>query len=149
MFSQLAIDKDNMQGYNLIVVYNHKADKILLCERLKEPYLGLYNFIGGKIETGESSLSAAYRELFEETGIKEGDIKLVRLMDFVYFLQNCYVEVFAGRLNSNIKVGGEENRLFWHDSDINFFDPIKFAGEGNMGHIIEQIKMYKDIILKI
>ena len=57
-----------MTGYNLIVVFDPTGKKVLLCKRIKEPYLGLYNFIGGHIENGETGSDAAYRELFEETG---------------------------------------------------------------------------------
>lgn len=39
-----------MRGYNVIVVYNENADKILMCKRKKDPYKGLANFVGGKIE---------------------------------------------------------------------------------------------------
>ena len=38
-----------MRGYNVIVVYNENADKILMCKRKKDPYKGLANFVGGKI----------------------------------------------------------------------------------------------------
>ena len=58
-----------MTGYNLIVVFDPTGKKVLLCKRIKEPYLGLYNFIGGHIENGETGSDAAYRELFEETSI--------------------------------------------------------------------------------
>ena len=63
-----------MQGYNLIVVFDERREKVLLCRRRKEPYKGLLNFLGGKIEPGEEWLAAAYRELWEETGLTEADI---------------------------------------------------------------------------
>ena len=47
-----------MQGYNVIVVFNENADRILLCRRKKNPYKGLYNFVGGKIELNESGFDA-------------------------------------------------------------------------------------------
>ncbi len=58
-----------MQEYNLIVVFDERADKMLMCKRKKDPYKGLLNFVGGKIEAGETGLDAAYRELEEETAI--------------------------------------------------------------------------------
>lgn len=36
---------------NLVVVFNPKMDQVLFCIRAKEPYKGLYNFVGGKVET--------------------------------------------------------------------------------------------------
>lgn len=50
-----------MQGYNIIVVFDERRERVLLCRRRKEPYKGLLNFVGGKIEPGEEGLAAAYR----------------------------------------------------------------------------------------
>ena len=58
-----------MKGYNIIAVFNETADQWLMCKRKKNPYKGLSNLVGGKIEPGEEGLAAAYRELWEETGI--------------------------------------------------------------------------------
>lgn len=135
-----------MQGYNLIAVFSHDGQKMLMCRRIKEPYKGLMNFVGGKIEPGEDSEAAAYRELFEETGICRQDIELVHLMDFSYPLDPCYVEVFAGQLKREVSVSGEENPLFWSGLDCDFFDMSKYAGEGNIGHIMEHIKINHDRI---
>ena len=41
--------------------------KVLFCIRAKEPYKGLYNFVGGKVEEDETNDEAAYRELYEKT----------------------------------------------------------------------------------
>ena len=48
-----------MKGYNVIVVFNKDADKMLMCKRVKDPYKGLSNFVGGKIEQGENGYDAA------------------------------------------------------------------------------------------
>ena len=135
-----------MQGYNLIVVFSADGKKMLMCERIKDPYKGLKNFVGGKIESGESGEEAAYRELFEETGITRQDIGLTHLMDFTYPLDPCYVEVYAGQLKRDVQIKGEENPLFWSGLDCNFFDMREYAGEGNIGHIMEHIKLNYDKI---
>ncbi|MBR2782491.1 MAG: NUDIX domain-containing protein [Oscillospiraceae bacterium] len=137
-----------MQGYNLIAVFDPDGGKLLMCHRRKEPYLGLDNLVGGKIESGEASVAAAYRELREETGIREDQIRLTRLMDFVYPLDDCWVEVYVGRLQEMCPVEGDENDLFWSDLDHNFFDSSKYAGEGNIGHILEHIMLKKELLLQ-
>lgn len=109
--------------------------------------MGLNNMVGGKIEAGENSEAAAYRELNEETGITRENIRLTHLMDFTYYLDNCYVEVYVGRLNADVQVKGEENTLFWSDFEHNFFDMKEYAGEGNIGHIMEHIKIFKEQLL--
>ena len=128
-----------MTNYNLIVVYSSDKSKLLMCRRLKEPYLGLSNFVGGKIEDG---LDAAYRELREETAVTREQIRLTHLMDFFYALTPCRVEVYVGRLLEDVEVRGDENKLYWSDLEHDFFDMTQYAGEGNIGHILEHVKMY-------
>ncbi|MBE6709262.1 MAG: NUDIX domain-containing protein [Ruminococcaceae bacterium] len=137
-----------MQGYNCVAVFNETADQVLMCKRKKNPYMGLSNFVGGKIELDEDGLEAAYRELEEETGITKDDIILSHFMDFTYHLGNCCLQVYVGRLNKSVEVSGDENELYWSDLDNNFFDTTKYAGEGNLGHIIMHIEMYKNDLLK-
>lgn len=136
-----------MQGYNLVAVFSEDCEKMLMCKRLKDPYKGLINMVGGKIEENEEHEASAYRELFEETGITRNQIKLTHLMDFTYHLDNCYVEVYVGRLNCDADVKGDENTLFWSGFDHNFFDMKEYAGEGNIGHIMEHIKLFKEQLL--
>lgn len=133
-----------MQGYNLILVYNPTMEKIIFCQRVKEPYLGLRNLPGGKIEEKEPGLQAAYRELKEETGICPTQIKLHHLMDFTYHMQNCYIEVYVGRLKKEVTLIDEIHPLYWSDLTPDFFDQALFAGEGNIGHIIAQVDFIKD-----
>ena len=135
-----------MQGYNLIAIFHPIEEKVLLCMRLKNPYLGLSNFVGGKIEKQENGFDAAYRELYEETSITRDDVFLTHLMTLSYPLDPCYVEVYVGRLKHEVEVHGDENTLYWSDLDHDFFDMTKYAGEGNMGHIFEMIKyFYKEL----
>lgn len=116
-----------------------------MCRRLKEPYKGLYNFVGGKIEEGEDHLDAAYRELFEETALTREDIAIRRLMSFDYPLDGCYVEIYVGRLSEPKEVSGTENELVWLPLTEDFFDMTRFAGEGNIGHIYEILKLHPEI----
>ena len=133
-----------MQGYNVIAVFNSELTKVLMCRRKKEPYKGLSNFVGGKIENNEDGLTAAYRELEEETSITRDNIDITHLVDFRYPLDDCYVEVYVGRLKEDVKIQGYENELYWSDLDKNFFDSSQYAGYGNIGHIMELIWLYKD-----
>jgi len=104
--------------------------------------MGLYNFVGGHIEPGESGEDAAYRELFEETGIPRDAVTLRHLMDFSYYNQGCYVEVWCGRLTREVTLRREAHPLEWLDDKHDFFDMNTFAGEGNIGHMIEQLRQF-------
>lgn len=137
-----------MKKYNVIIVYNNEATKILMCERKKEPYKGMFNLVGGKVEENETELEAAYRELQEETSITDKDINLTHLMNIQYIQKNMELEIYVGKLNKNIKVVEEINKLYWVDKNENFFDINKFAGEGNIGHMLYQVEIHKDKIFK-
>ena len=131
-----------MKEYNLILVYDHTGEKILFCYRIKDPYKGMYNFVGGKIESGEDGFHAAYRELYEETGIGRDDIELHHLMDFDYYLPPIRMEVYVGTLNKDKVLVEEKNPLHWLERTEDFFDVEKFAGDGNIGHIVRCAERY-------
>jgi len=130
------------------MIYSVDHEKLLFCKRTKEPYQGLYNIVGGKVEDGENHFDAAYRELFEETGISAEAVELFHMMDFTYYNQNCIVEVYAGNLKHSVTLKEEVNPLLWIPLEEDFFDG-RFAGEGNIGHMVEQVKQYGMGIRKI
>ncbi len=135
-----------MKKLNVIIVYDKDESKILMCKREKEPYKGMFNLVGGKVEENENELHAAYRELEEETGITAKDINLVNVMNFEYKMSDIELELYAGKLNKDVEVVEEVNKLYWMDSKENFFDLEKFAGEGNIGHMLKQVELYKSKI---
>lgn len=73
-----------MKQYNVIVIFDKSMKKILMCKRTKEPYIGMYNLVGGKIEKENDGLNEAYRELEEETNIKREDTELKHFMNLEY-----------------------------------------------------------------
>lgn len=131
-----------MKKYNVEVIFNKDMTKTLMCKRTKDPYKGLYNFVGGKIEDDDNRLNEAYRELKEETNITKDDIELVHFMDLNYISLGVLMEVYYGILNKDVELIEEVNKLEWVDINDNFFDMSRYAGEGNIGHIIEEIRLY-------
>lgn len=127
---------------NCIVVFNKDKDSVLFCKRKKEPYSGLLNFVGGKVEKGEPSEEAAYRELFEETGIGRKQICLYRLMDITYHHQRFVLEMYVGKLEEDVNLCEEKNPLLWLPLTEDFADPDRFAGEQNIAHIINVALKY-------
>ena len=131
-----------MNRYNVIAVFTSDMKYTLMCKRKKEPFKDLYNFVGGKVEN-DNSINEAYRELFEETGINKSDIDITHLMDFIYYKDNFELEIYYGILKHDVNLVEEINKLEWINMEENFFDYKKFAGNGNIGHIMIEIK--KDI----
>ena len=125
-----------MKRYNVIMIADPDRTHLLMCRRMRDPFRGKYNMVGGHVEAGESEDDAAYRELYEESGITREDVTLTRVMDLVYHCEDLEIEVYAGRLRHPVKVRGDENPLAWISIDENFFDKERFAGNGNIGHIL-------------
>lgn len=46
-----------------------KGDKILMINRNKPPFVGMWNAVGGKVKEGESVTECALREIKEESGV--------------------------------------------------------------------------------
>lgn len=136
---------DDMTTYNLIMVIDHNHSKILMCKRMTPPYEGLYNLVGGKVDQGETFLESAYRELKEETGILKSQITLSPLMDFAWHPFEMEMKVFVGQLEKEVELVEEIHPLVWVDMSENFFDASLYAGEGNIGHMVE---VYKQSIEK-
>lgn len=65
-----------MKKMNVIVVFDTTLENTLICKRTKEPYMGMYNLVGGKIEKENDGLNEAYRELEEETNIKKSRYRI-------------------------------------------------------------------------
>ena len=130
-----------MKKMNVIVVFDNKLENTLMCKRTKEPYMGMYNLVGGKIEKENDGLNEAYRELEEETNIKKNDIDLIHFMNLTYTKWNKELEVYYGILKNEVELIEEVNKLEWVSVNDNFFDMSRYAGEGNIGHIIEEIKI--------
>lgn len=130
-----------MKKMNVIVVFDTTLENTLICKWTKEPYMWMYNLVGGKIEKENDGLNEAYRELEEETNIKKADIELIHFMNLNYTKWNKELEVYYGILKNEVELIEEVNKLEWVSINDNFFDMNRYAGEGNIGHIIEEIKI--------
>ena len=128
---------------NAIIIYDPSKENILMCLRSKDPYKGLYNLVGGKVEDSEDGTIAAYRELEEETGITKTDVTLTHLMDFTYHLDNIELQIYVGKLGKKVELQEEAHSLYWINVNENFFDMTQYAGEGNIGHMLEIVKYHK------
>jgi 8-oxo-dGTP diphosphatase len=131
-----------MTAYNLIIIYSHDGESVLMCRRTRDPYRGMYNFVGGHVEPGETGANAARRELREETGI-EG-VALRHVMDFQYTIEDIEMQVYAGWLTAPAELTEEVNPLVWVSLREDFFDTSKFAGRGNIGHMLSLVQGYRE-----
>lgn len=143
-----------MKRYNIVMLVDAKGENVLMCRRVKPPYQGLYNLVGGKAEPEEHGLHAAYRELREETGVTAADTTLRLLANFSYpqggaGLPAYELQAYVGRLRREVKIAGEENPLRWTPLTENFFDLDRYAGEGSIGHVVETVRRYRPEMLDL
>lgn len=114
-------------------------NKVLMHKRTKPPYQGMLNLVGGKVEPNETSLYGAYRELREETGICNA--VLVPIMTFQYPFSKVELHIFGTCVVSDEIVHEPGIEPEWIHLTENFFDFHRFAGEGNIGHVLAQPAM--------
>ena len=59
-------------------------DKLLMLNRAKPPFMGLWNAVGGHVEEGETVEACAKREIFEESGIRVDKVELISTFTWNY-----------------------------------------------------------------
>jgi len=98
------------------LIFVTRGDEVLLIcgAPTKRLWAGKYNGIGGHLERGEDALSAARRELAEETGLQVSDLRLVGtvLVD-VEEMTGIGLYVFCGEYSGGELVESAEGRLEW------------------------------------
>lgn len=110
-------------GINTSLIYLENDGKYLMLHRVKkkddinkDKWIG----VGGKFEKGETPLSCAKRELFEETGLKNIDLNYRGIVTFILnktFTE--YMHLFTGKiveekdLNLIKNIECQEGNLEW------------------------------------
>lgn len=83
-------------------------DRVLLIQRARAPYLGLWTLPGGRLEPGETPEEAAVREVREEVGLDCYRLMPVRRMwlgaDRRFELQVFATEAFEGEIAASEEV---------------------------------------------
>ncbi len=107
---------DRYQVVPRTLIFIRNDDEILLLKGAvdKKNWPGLYNGIGGHIERGEDAISAAQRELFEETGLENIhlDLRAIIFID-VEEHQGISMFVFLGNSNKKALISSEEGIIDW------------------------------------
>ena len=77
-------------------------DRVLLIQRARKPYFGLWSLPGGRLEVGETAEDAAIREIREEVGLTCFRLAPVRQLwlgpDKTFLLQVFATEGFEGEV---------------------------------------------------
>jgi 8-oxo-dGTP diphosphatase len=85
----------------------HK-DKVLLIQRNRKPYFGMWSLPGGRLESDETPEQAAQREVMEETGLRCFRLMPIRQMHLgdggQFLLQVFATEGFEGDIRTSDEI---------------------------------------------
>lgn len=134
---------EQKKRYVLGLILDSSLKEVLLVSRVKKPYKGCINGVGGKIEEGESIEEAMLRELQEETDVRLKDIAKTKFMMTTYFPSGIELSVFYFVLNDGYEkkeiIETPEGPLMWYDfiqNDIYDTTRANTAGEGNVAYFV-------------
>ena len=114
-------------------------DKILMINRDKAPFMGMWNALGGHLEDGESVSDCAKREIYEESGVVVKDLTLFSISTWNYDDDIIYVYLSSiDSINNNYPVRTEEGI-------IDFLDIDWILNEKNFGVVPDLRLFIKDI----
>ncbi len=120
--------KDRYVLYPRTLTFLFNGEDILLIQRSPDARLfpGMFNGVGGHIERGENVLSAAQREVHEETGLDVPNLMLRCLLhvDEGADRPGVLVFVFVGHVRQRDVVESSEGSLHWV--------PLERIGELNL-----------------
>ncbi len=116
----------NRERYMLIprtLIFLTRGEKVLLLkgDKNKRLWPGLYNGVGGHIELGEDVLSAAMREIHEETGLAPSKLWLCGTLTVdTQSNPGVCVFIFKGEIPQGDPIISKEGALEWVKiSDVN------------------------------
>lgn len=125
-----------MPGATLCFV--KKGNKILMINRNKPPFMGMWNAVGGHIEKGETPEQCAVREIYEESGIKVSSAKVISVFTWNYDDEIGYATL------SELQAGGDSSLSFplsTAEGIVDFKDIDWVLNEKNYG-VIEDLRVF-------
>lgn len=115
----------------LVAIFNGNGEMLLL-KRPEDVHCGgLWSLPGGKVEAGEGPLTAARRELFEETGLRGAAWRFIGEHEHAYPDRHLRFSLFACLAEGDAGLPGETHA--WVSQSALDRYPMPLANEGLMG----------------
>ena len=124
-----------MKTLRVVASIIEKDDKILIAQRLKGEFAGLWEFPGGKIEEGETPEQALIREIEEEfdteLNIEKYLTTIEHQYDSFYLIMDCFIcTIKTGDLILHDHmayriIDPKENNINWVPADVKVINAYK------------------------
>jgi 8-oxo-dGTP diphosphatase len=140
----ISLWRDELNKSDVIIPYTliacENADgELLMLKRTKPPFVGMWNFVGGKIEPDESPEVSAHRELLEELGHLVAP-RALKYRGVAFWPENvgddtCYkgMHLFYAKLSAKAHLTGQLALL---DEGILAWLPKQLLAEGDGFHAV-------------
>lgn len=128
---------------NLTLCFLKYQNSILLINRNKAPFMGMWNAIGGHQEKGETLLECAIREIYEETNIKTE--KLNFMGKFTWNFDDDIGYIYVGNLEKDFNIN---NYPLKNEEGIVDFKSIEWIENSHNTGIINDLKIIIPEIFK-
>ena len=128
---------------NLTLCFLKYQNSILLINRHKAPFMGMWNAIGGHQEKGETLLECAIREIYEETNIKIE--KLNFMGKFTWNFDDDIGYIYVGNLEKDFNIN---NYPLKNEEGIVDFKSIEWIENSHNTGIINDLKIIIPEIFK-
>ena len=118
-----------------------KGEKILMINRNKYPFMGMWNALGGHKEENESALECAIREIKEESNVDVDNATLISISTWNYDDDEIYV--YVSELSDSFDINKYPIKI--DEGIIDFKDIDWIINEKNYG-VVEDLRVFlKDI----
>ena len=124
-----------MKTLRVVAAIIEKDEKILIAQRLKGEFAGLWEFPGGKIEEGETPEQALIREIEEEFDTELNIEKYLTTVehqyDSFYLIMDCFIcTIKSGDLILHDHmayriIDPKENNIDWVPADVKVINSYK------------------------
>lgn len=118
-----------------------KDNKILMINRNKPPFMGMWNALGGHKEENETALQCAVREIYEEGNIKVDNARLISISTWNYDDDEIYV--YVSELDDDFDVSVYPVKI--NEGIIDFKEIDWVLNLKNYG-VIEDLRVFLDDI---
>jgi|LGOV01.1.fsa_nt_gb 8-oxo-dGTP diphosphatase len=139
-----------MKNYCIGFIFDSSLENMLMLKRLKKPFRGKLNGVGGKIEKGETRDQAMLREFLEETPIDKNEIDKMMFARTMILADNTKLEIYNIVLKKNVFAGEfkytREGLLKWCNIEHSNFLDVKnksLAGHGDVAYSINEFQENK------